>query len=93
MSDKTWFESLPKYYQRQLRRKGATKFALGRREVLKGAGAAIAGAAAEPLFSSRAAAAARLNYMCWDGYQDARIVESFNEARTLPTNEPGAHRA
>ena len=96
MSDKTWFESLPKYYQRQLRRKGATKFALGRREVLKGAGAAIAGAAAAPLFSSRAAAAARLNYMCWDGYQDARIVESFNKANNadaradLIIDDPGA---
>jgi spermidine/putrescine transport system substrate-binding protein len=96
MYDKTWFDNLPKYYQRQLLRKGPGKFVVNRRDVLKGAGAAVAGAAAGSLLPGRASAAGTLNYMCWDGYDDPRIVESFEKANDaevkadLIIDDPGA---
>jgi spermidine/putrescine transport system substrate-binding protein len=96
MSNQTWFEELPKYHQRQLKRKGIRTFSISRREALKGAGAAMAVATAGSLLPRRAAAAGTLNYMCWEGYDDPRIVKPFEEANNAKltadpiVDDPGA---
>lgn len=73
---KHWYEGLPKYYQKQIKRAGLDRLSCGRRDFLKG-GAAAAGAAMLGGITKRARAATTLNYMCWEGYNDPRIVEPF----------------
>ncbi len=77
---KNWYSDLPQYYQRQIRAMGLDEAGLSRRRMLKGMGAA-AGLAAIGLGSSRQAkAATQMTYMCWEGYNDARIIDPFNKA-------------
>ena len=74
-----WYEELPKYYQKQVEKAGLHKLSATRRDFVKGA-AATAGLAALGGWPKAGHAATRLNYMCWEGYNDPRIVEPFEEA-------------
>jgi spermidine/putrescine transport system substrate-binding protein len=51
--------------------------------MLKGAAAAAGVAAAGSVLPSRARAAATLNYMCWEGYNDPRIIDPFKAANDV----------
>ncbi|WP_373505506.1 PotD/PotF family extracellular solute-binding protein [Aestuariivirga sp.] len=76
---KTWYSDLPKFYQNQIRAMGLDEAGLSRRNLLKGA-AGAAGVAMLGGHSRQAAAATQLTYMCWEGYNDPRIVDPFNKA-------------
>jgi spermidine/putrescine transport system substrate-binding protein len=77
---KEWFCDLPKYYQRQIQAAGLDNAGMSRRALLKGA-AAVGGLAALSSMTPHAYAAANeLKYMCWEGYNDPRIVEPFEKA-------------
>ena len=76
---KYWYSDLPKYYQRQITALGLDAGGLNRRAVLKGA----AGAAAAFVLGSNmrpARAATTLQYMCWEGYNEPRIIDPFKAA-------------
>jgi spermidine/putrescine transport system substrate-binding protein len=76
----SWYGDLPQYYQRQIRALGLDDEGMSRRRMLKGM-AATAGAAALGFGSTRPAqAAATIQYMCWEGYNDARIIDPFKAA-------------
>lgn len=75
-----WFSDLPKFYQRQIKSAGLERAGMQRRTFLKGL-AAAGGAAALTSFNARGAlAATELKYMCWEGYNDKRIVDAFESA-------------
>lgn len=77
--DKTWYSDLPKYYQRQIAALGLAGGSMNRRAVLKG----VAGAAATVALGSsmrQAHAATTLQYMCWEGYNEPRIIDPFKSA-------------
>ncbi|MFN4143360.1 PotD/PotF family extracellular solute-binding protein [Aestuariivirga sp.] len=77
---KSWYSDLPHYYQNQIRAMGLDEAGLARRRVLKGM-AGVAGAAVLGLSSSRQAqAATQMTYMCWEGYNDPRIIDPFSKA-------------
>ncbi len=57
-----------------------------RRNVLKGMGAAVMAAGMGGLSATQARAAASMNYMCWEGYNDPRIVEPFEAAHDVALN-------
>lgn len=76
---KTWYSDLPQYYQKQIRAMGLDEAGLSRRRLLKGA-AGAAGVAMLGLSSRQAAAATQMTYMCWEGYNDPRIIDPFNAA-------------
>jgi spermidine/putrescine transport system substrate-binding protein len=77
---KTWYGDLPQFYQRQIKAMGLDEAGLTRRRLLKGAGAAAGVAAFGAMLPGRAQAATTLNYMCWEGYNDARIIDPFKAA-------------
>lgn len=79
---KTWYSDLPRYYQRQIKALGLDEEGMSRRRMLKGMGAA-AGAAMLGLSSREAAARARMIYMCWEGYNDPRIIDPFQAANDV----------
>lgn len=74
-----WYDDLPKYYQKQIKNLGLDRVTPGRRDFVKGA-AAAAGVAAVGGLPKSAHAKTSLNYMCWEGYNDPRIVEPFEAA-------------
>jgi spermidine/putrescine transport system substrate-binding protein len=76
---KSWYSDLPQYYQRQISAMGLDDAGISRRRLLKTAGAAAA-VAATGLGSRQALAAPTLSYMCWEGYNDARIIDPFKAA-------------
>lgn len=76
---KTWYSDLPKYYQNQIKAMGLDEAGLARRRFLKGA-AATAGVAMLAGHSQQARAATQMTYMCWEGYNDPRIIDPFNKA-------------
>lgn len=76
---KTWYSDLPQYYQNQIRAMGLDDAGLARRRLLKGA-AGAAGLAMLGVNSRQAAAATQMTYMCWEGYNEPRIMEPFNKA-------------
>lgn len=76
---KSWYSDLPQYYQRQIKAMGLDDAGMSRRRAMK-AMAAAAGAAAAAGLVKPAAAAANLSYMCWEGYNDPRIIEPFKKA-------------
>src|SRR5690606_41549768 len=52
------------------------------RSLLKSAGAAAGVAAMSGLsFGKPARAATQMSYMCWEGYNDPRIIDPFNKDR------------
>ncbi|MEZ5775916.1 MAG: PotD/PotF family extracellular solute-binding protein [Hyphomicrobiaceae bacterium] len=78
---KSWYSDLPQYYQRQIRALGLDDAGMTRRRLMKGM-AATAGVAALGLGGTtrEARAASTLQYMCWEGYNDARIIDPFKAA-------------
>ncbi|MCB1378138.1 MAG: extracellular solute-binding protein [Alphaproteobacteria bacterium] len=76
---KSWYSDLPKFYQNQIRAMGLDDAGLARRRLLKGA-AGAAGVAMLGGYSRQAAAATQMTYMCWEGYNDPRIIDPFNKA-------------
>jgi spermidine/putrescine transport system substrate-binding protein len=76
---KSWYSDLPNYYQNQIKAMGLDEAGLARRRILKGA-AAAAGVAVLGAHSRQASAATQMTYMCWEGYNDARIIDPFNKA-------------
>jgi len=77
---KNWYSDLPQYYQKQIRAMGLDEAGMNRRRMLKGM-AGAAGVAMLGLSSSRQAqAATQMTYMCWEGYNDPRIIDPFNKA-------------
>ena len=76
---KNWYSDLPQYYQRQIRALGLDDAGMTRRRMMKTMGAA-AGAVVAGSLMRPAKAAASLGYMCWEGYNDPRIIDPFNAA-------------
>ncbi|TDQ86414.1 spermidine/putrescine transport system substrate-binding protein [Dongia mobilis] len=77
---KSWYSDLPKYYQRQIAAMGLDDAGMSRRRMLKAAGAAAGVAAVSGLsFGKPARAATSMSYMCWEGYNDPRIIDPFNQ--------------
>lgn len=76
---KSWYADLPQYYQRQIKALGLDDAGLTRRRLLQTAGAAAA-VAATGIGPRPARAAASLSYMCWEGYNDPRIIDPFKAA-------------
>ena len=54
-----------------------------RRSFLKGAAAAALATGLSGLDARKARAATSMNYMCWEGYNDPRIVEPFQKAHDV----------
>ena len=77
---KTWYSDLPKFYQRQIEAAGLGQAGIDRRKVLKGMAATAAAAAATGAGLGSALAAPTLQYMCWEGYNDTRIIDPFKAA-------------
>ncbi|MFO1038582.1 MAG: PotD/PotF family extracellular solute-binding protein [Geminicoccaceae bacterium] len=77
---KPWHADLPRYYQRQIEAMGLDERGLARRRLLKGAAAGAAILATGTSFGRSAAAAGELQYMCWEGYNDPRIIDPFKAA-------------
>lgn len=75
----TWYSDLPQYYQRQIAALGLDDAGLSRRRMLKGM-AATAGIATLGVGARPAQAAATVQYMCWEGYNDPRIIDPFKAA-------------
>lgn len=76
---KSWYSDLPAYYQRQIAAAGLDDAGMTRRRLLKAAGAAAA-VSAVGLGGRTAQAAPTLSYMCWEGYNDPRIIDPFKAA-------------
>ncbi|MBK0329013.1 extracellular solute-binding protein [Rhodobacteraceae bacterium F11138] len=57
-----------------------------RRAVLKGMAATAMTATAGALGPGKARAAGSMNYMCWEGYNDPRIVDPFEETNDVSIN-------
>jgi spermidine/putrescine transport system substrate-binding protein len=80
---KTWYSDLPQYYQKQIKAMGLDEAGMARRRLMKG----MAGAAGVAMLgmSSRAAraATAQMTYMCWEGYNDPRIIDPFKAANDV----------
>lgn len=79
---KAWYSDLPRYYQRQIKAAGLDEAGLARRRFMKLA-AAGAGVAMMGVGSRQAAAAAQMTYMCWEGYNDPRIIDPFKQANDV----------
>ena len=77
---KNWYSDLPQYYQKQIRAAGLDEAGINRRRMMKG----MAGAAGLGLLGlsapRQAQAATQMTYMCWEGYNDPRIIDPFNKA-------------
>lgn len=72
-----WYDDLPQYYQRKIKALGLDKLGVTRRRMMQGM-AAAAGTAALGGMMRPARAATTLGYMCWEGYNDPRIIDPFN---------------
>ncbi|MCA3562221.1 MAG: extracellular solute-binding protein [Aestuariivirga sp.] len=77
---KTWYSDLPQYYQRQIRAMGLDEAGLNRRRLLKGMAGAAGVAVLARMSARQAQAATQMTYMCWEGYNDPRIIDPFNKA-------------
>lgn len=80
---KPWYSDLPKFYQRQIAAVGLDEAGLARRRLLKGMAAASVGLAMGTLSSRQSHAASQMTYMCWEGYNDPRIVDPFKKANDV----------
>ena len=80
---KTWYSDLPQYYQKQIRDMGLDEAGMARRRLMKGV-AGAAGVAMLGMSTRQAqAAAAQMTYMCWEGYNDPRIIGPFQTANDV----------
>jgi spermidine/putrescine transport system substrate-binding protein len=81
---KTWYSDLPQYYQRQIKALGLDEAGMTRRRAMKAAAGAAATLAVGTMGATSlvrpAKAASSLGYMCWEGYNDPRIIDPFNAA-------------
>lgn len=77
---KNWYSDLPKYYQRQIKAMGLDEAGMRRRRLLKGMAGAAGVAMLGSLNTRQAQAATQMTYMCWEGYNDPRIIDPFNKA-------------
>ena len=77
---KNWYSDLPQYYQRQIRAMGLDEAGMNRRRLLKGMAGAAGVAMLGSLNTRQAQAATQMTYMCWEGYNDPRIIDPFNKA-------------
>lgn len=79
----SWYSDLPQFYQRQIKAMGLDDAGMSRRRMLKTA-AAAAGTAAFGLGGLRRAnAATSITYMCWEGYNDPKVIDSFKAANDV----------
>ena len=85
---KEWYADLPKFYQRQIKAAGFDSVSMNRRALLKGAAIAGGTAAMAGFMSGPASAdeATQITYMCWEGYNDPKIVEPFEKANNAKLN-------
>jgi poly(3-hydroxybutyrate) depolymerase len=84
----SWYSDLPKFYQNQIKAMGLDDEGMSRRRLLKTAGAAAGAAAMSGLtFGRSARAASQMSYMCWEGYNDPRIIDPF-KARPMTSTSP-----
>lgn len=83
---KEWFSDLPYFYQKQIRAAGLDRASMDRRAMLKGMAAVGGAAALSCVAPSPARAATPMNYMCWEGYNDPRIVKAFEAANDAKLN-------
>jgi spermidine/putrescine transport system substrate-binding protein len=79
---KTWYSDLPQYYQNQIKALGLDDASMSRRRMLKGM-AGVAGAAVLGASAPQARAGAQMTYMCWEGYNDTRIIDPFKAANDV----------
>ncbi|WP_374654088.1 PotD/PotF family extracellular solute-binding protein [Dongia sp.] len=80
----SWYGDLPKFYQNQIAAMGLDDAGMSRRRLLKSAGAAAGAAAMSGLtFGRSARAASQMSYMCWEGYNDPRIIDPFKAANDV----------
>ena len=77
---KNWYSDLPQYYQRQIKAMGLDEAGMNRRRMLKGMAGAAGVAMLGSLNTRQAQAATQMTYMCWEGYNDPRIIDPFNKA-------------
>ena len=77
---KNWYSDLPQYYQRQIKAMGLDEAGMNRRRMLKGMAGAAGVAMLGKLNTRQAQAATQMTYMCWEGYNDPRIIDPFNKA-------------
>jgi spermidine/putrescine transport system substrate-binding protein len=78
----SWYSDLPQFYQRQIVAMGLDVAGMTRRRVLKSM-AAAAGVAAIGVNVRRSHAATQMTYMCWEGYNDPRIIDPFRQANNV----------
>ena len=74
-----WYSDLPQFYQRKIEALGLDEAGMTRRRMMKTM-AATAGVVAAGGLVRPAGAATSLGYMCWEGYNDPRIIDPFNAA-------------
>ncbi|GIK96464.1 MAG: spermidine/putrescine ABC transporter substrate-binding protein [Alphaproteobacteria bacterium] len=74
-----WYSDLPQFYQRRIKALGLDEAGMTRRRMMKTM-AATAGVVAAGGLVRPAGAATSLGYMCWEGYNDPRIIDPFNAA-------------
>lgn len=80
---KSWYSDLPQFYQNQVKAMGLDQAGMTRRRLLQGA-AGLGSVAVMGLNSRQAsAAAAQMTYMCWEGYNDPRIIDPFKAANNV----------
>ena len=79
---KNWYSDLPNYYQNQIKALGLDDEGISRRRMMKGM-AGVAGVAMLGAGTQSAAAATQLTYMCWEGYNDPRIIDPFKAANNV----------
>ena len=77
---KNWYSDLPQYYQRQIKAMGLDEAGMNRRRLLKGMAGAAGVAMLGRMNTRQAKAATQMTYMCWEGYNDPRIIDPFNKA-------------
>lgn len=79
---RTWYSDLPLYYQRQIEALGLGSMGRGlsRRGVLRGAAGAAAAIGLSLAGPRPSRASATLQYMCWEGYNDPRLIDPFKAA-------------
>ncbi|MBC7478328.1 MAG: extracellular solute-binding protein [Pseudorhodobacter sp.] len=80
---KTWYSDLPHFYQLQIKAMGLDEAGLSRRRLMKGmvgaSGVAMLGMSSR----SAQAAASQMTYMCWEGYNDPRVIDPFKAANDV----------
>ena len=80
---KSWYSDLPQFYQRQIKAAGLDEAGLSRRRLLKGMAADRRRRDRRSFASRPSQAASQMTYMCWEGYNDPRIIDPFKKANDV----------